>query len=165
MLLQKFLTVVQLNQVPTLVAFVQMLPNQKLQCFVLKLVWKNSVTYFISCLSSEIICISVLYRITYILYMGNMEVVTKKDSIVIIWCCLSSFLTASSLQENILPNLQALQDHYLSKDRCCNYTAAKIDKVARVLFPTVFLIFNIVYWTYYLVVADDKSQGHQMHRF
>lgn len=36
--------------------------------------------------------------------------------------------------------------------------ASSVDKYSRVAFPTVFAIFNTVYWLYYLIVSGKFSQ-------
>ena len=40
------------------------------------------------------------------------------------------------------------------------FRAKKIDVISRVLFPASFLLFNIIYWSYYLS-QDTDQQGNK----
>ena len=39
------------------------------------------------------------------------------------------------------------------------FRAKKIDVISRVLFPGTFLLFNIIYWSYYLSQDTDQRQA------
>ena len=39
------------------------------------------------------------------------------------------------------------------------FRAKKIDVISRVLFPGTFLMFNIIYWSYYLSQDTDQRQA------
>ena len=43
---------------------------------------------------------------------------------------------------------ETVEDNKLQHNRDL---ARKIDKASRVVFPLLFVIFNVVYWTYYMV--------------
>jgi hypothetical protein len=40
----------------------------------------------------------------------------------------------------------------------CNPGAKRIDVISRVMFPGTFACLNIVYWSYYLTMAENASQ-------
>jgi len=41
------------------------------------------------------------------------------------------------------------------------YNANRVDKLSRKFFPTAFLVFNAVYWGYYLVSSSTSLDGDE----
>lgn len=53
---------------------------------------------------------------------------------------------------NVLPKKKKLRRTVSFNERI-KQLASSVDKYSRIMFPAVFLVFNTIYWIYYLIVS------------
>lgn len=56
---------------------------------------------------------------------------------------------ATKVGKTVVDDNSSIQRERSTKSKRMEMIASKIDKASRVLFPSVFILYNIFYWTYY----------------